>query len=108
VGTAESELVVRESEDACFGTEVKKYRDRCGAKGFELRPVIIVVAPAYRLSWVVGQVAHIYVYDAGLVKDCFPDEETDFEGKVGEHFEGLLWIVLMMLLLFLICESDVR
>jgi hypothetical protein len=76
---------VRESEDACFGAAMKKYGDRCRAKAFELGP--FVVAPAPKGSWVVDQVAHVYVYDAGLVKDCFPDEETDFEGKVGEHFE---------------------
>jgi hypothetical protein len=23
----------------------------------------------------------------GLVEDCFPDTEADFERKVGEHFE---------------------
>jgi len=35
VGTAESELVVRESEAACFGAEVKEYGDRCRAEAFE-------------------------------------------------------------------------
>lgn len=75
---------MRESEGACFGAEVKEYGDRCRAKAFEFGP--FVVAPA-KGSWVVGEVAHVYVYDAGLVEDCFPDEETDFKGKVGEHFE---------------------
>lgn len=47
-----------------------------------------------------GEVAHVYVYDAGLVEDCFPDEETDLEGKVGEHLENDFgWILLMLLLL---------
>jgi hypothetical protein len=40
------------------------------------------------IAWFVEEVAHVYVYDAGLVEDCFPDEETDFEGKVGEDFEN--------------------
>ena len=75
-----------ESEGACFGAEVKKYGDRCRAKAFEVGP--FVVAPAPKDSWVVGHVAHVYVYDAGLVEDCFPDEETNFEGKVGKHFEN--------------------
>ena len=74
---------MRESEGACFGAEVEEYGYRCRAKAFEFGPF----AAGQEAGWDVGEVAHIYVYDAGLAEDHFPDEETDFEGKVGEHLE---------------------
>jgi hypothetical protein len=46
-----------------------------------------LAAPAL-ITWFVEEVAYVYMYDGGLVEDCFLDEETDFEGKVGEHFEN--------------------
>ena len=80
--------MVRESEGACFGASVKEHGDRCRAKGFESWKFVVFLAAPAMIAWFVEEVAHVYVYDAGLVEDCFPDEKTDLEGKVGEHFEN--------------------
>jgi hypothetical protein len=62
---------------------VKEHGDRCRAKAFQIWRSVV---PS-RVKGIVGVVAHVYVYDAGLLEDCFPDEETDFEWKVVEQFE---------------------
>ena len=82
VGPTESEIVVRESEGARFTAEVEECGDRCRAKAFES----CVVGPTM-WTWCAGEVAHVYVYNAGLVEDCFPNKEAEIEWKVGEHFE---------------------
>lgn len=85
-----------ESKDTCFGTEVKKHRDRRRGKAFELGPIVLKAVVAAIASCVYGHVAHVYVYNTVLVEDSFPNKKTDFVRKAREHLRMILDCVLLL------------